>query len=540
MTTAVRQPTAGRLSHRQVLIVLSGLMLGMLLAALDQTIVATALPTIVSELGGINHLSWVVTAYLLASTTSTPLYGKISDLFGRKGVFQTAIVVFLAGSALSGLSQNIGQLIAFRAVQGLGAGGLIALAMAILGDIVSPRERGRYQGYMSGVFAFASVAGPLLGGFFVDHLTWRWIFYINLPVGAVALLVTSTVLDLPFQRARHAIDYLGAALLVAGVTAILLVTVWGGDQYPWGSPEIIGLAVLGVLLLATFVAWERRAREPLLPLALFHDPVFNVGSGLLFFQGLVMFGALVFMPLYLQVVKGADATVSGLLVLPLMAGFLTSAVSTGRLISRTGRYKLFPIVGTVVMTIGLLLFTRLDVDTSRVESSLYLAVLGLGLGMVMQVPIVAIQNSVDRRYLGTATSAANFFRSMGGSFGVAIFGAVLSSRLAHYLPQLLPKQALSRFDVKALQASPARIRALPPEIQHGIVEAIARSIHMVYVTALPLATLAILVALTLKELPLRRSAHIGADPSGEAAAMPEAAMPEETGRRLRGSNPPVS
>jgi EmrB/QacA subfamily drug resistance transporter len=275
MTSTVAPAATGRLSHRQILVVLSGLMLGMLLAALDQTIVATALPTIVSELGGINHLSWVVTAYLLASTSSTPLYGKISDLFGRKGVFQTAIVVFLAGSALSGLAQNMGQLIAFRALQGLGAGGLIALAMAIIGDVVSPRDRGRYQGYMGAVFAFASVAGPLLGGFFVDHLTWRWVFYINLPVGAVALAVTSVVLDLPFQRVRHAVDYLGAGLLVTSVTSILLVTVWGGGQYAWDSPEIIGLALLGVALLGAFVARERRAPEPILPLRLFRDPVFS-------------------------------------------------------------------------------------------------------------------------------------------------------------------------------------------------------------------------------------------------------------------------
>jgi EmrB/QacA subfamily drug resistance transporter len=516
LTTTVATPASGRLTHRQILIVLSGLMLGMLLAALDQTIVATALPTIVSELGGINHLSWVVTAYLLASTSSTPLYGKISDLYGRKGVFQAAIVIFLVGSALSGLSRNMGELIGFRALQGLGAGGLMALAMAIIGDVVSPRERGKYQAYMGAVFAFASVAGPLLGGFFVDQLTWRWVFYINLPVGAVALVVTSVVLDLPFNSVRHAIDFLGAGLLVGSVTAILLVTVWGGDQYAWLSPEIIGLAAAGVLLLGAFIARERRAPEPILPLKLFQDAVFSVGSALLFIQGVVMFGAIVFLPLYFQVVKGASATRSGLLLLPLMAGVLTSSISSGRLISRNGRYRIYPILGTALCTVGMFLFTRLDTDTSLTESSLYMLVLGSGLGMTMQIPIMAIQNSVERRYLGIATSVANFFRSMGGSFGVAIFGAVLSNRLAHYLPLLLPPEALGRFDVKALQASPVQVRALPPAIQNGIVEAIARSLHTVFLTALPAAALAFVVALFLRERPLRKVAHIGADPSGEA------------------------
>jgi EmrB/QacA subfamily drug resistance transporter len=526
MTSTVASPAAGRLTHKQILVVLSGLMLGMLLAALDQTIVATALPTIVSELGGINHLSWVVTAYLLASTTSTPLYGKVSDLFGRKGVFQFAIVVFLVGSALSGLAQNMGQLIAFRALQGLGAGGLMALAMAIIGDVVSPRDRGRYQGYMGAVFAFSSVVGPLLGGFFVDNLSWRWVFYINLPVGAVALAVTSVVLDLPFQRVRHAVDYLGAGLLVSCVTSILLVTVWGGDQFAWGSPEIIGLSVLGVALLCALVVRERRASEPILPLELFRDPVFSVGSSLLFFQGLVMFGAIVFLPLYLQVVKGASATTSGLLLIPLMLGVVTSSISSGRIISHTGRYRLFPIIGTAMCTLGLLLFSRLDVASTRMEASVYMIVLGLGLGMTMQVPILAIQNSVERRHLGTATSVANFSRSMGGSFGVAIFGAVLANRLSHNLPLLLPKAALSRFDVKALQASPAQIRALPSAIQDGIIEAIAHSIHTVFLAALPVAAMGFLVALLLKERPLRKFAHIGGgDPAGEVLA-PDQSTPD--------------
>ena len=436
----------GRLSNRQLQLVFAGLMSGVLLAALDQTIVATALPTIVGDLGGLAHLSWVVTAYLLASTTSTPLYGKISDLYGRKTVFQAAIVIFLVGSALSGLAQSMGQLIAFRAVQGLGAGGLMALAIAIIGDVVSPRERGRYQGYIGAVFAVASVAGPLLGGFFVDHLTWRWAFYVNLPVGVAALLVTSVALDLPFRRTGHTVDYLGAALLVAGVTCVLLVTVWGGDRYEWGSPTILGLAAMGALLLGAFAVQEQRASEPVLPPRLFRDPVFRVATATLFLIGVAMFGAIVFLPLFLQVVVGASATSSGLLLLPLMAGIVVSSVVVGRVISRTGRYRWYPVAGTALMTVAMGLLATMDANTSRTTASWYVAVLGVGLGTVMPVMILAVQNAVDQRDLGTATSAATFSRSMGGSFGVALFGAVLASRLAHQLPGV---------DPEALQASPS-------------------------------------------------------------------------------------
>jgi EmrB/QacA subfamily drug resistance transporter len=526
MSTTREQPTV-QFSHRQILVIFSGLMLGTLLAALDQTIVATALPTIVSDLGGINHLSWVVTAYLLASTSSMPLWGKISDLYGRKIVFQVAIVVFLVGSALSGLAQNMAELTGFRALQGLGAGGLLALALAIIGDILSPRDRGRYQGFMAGVFGVASVAGPLLGGFFVDHLSWRWVFYINLPIGVAALLVTSVVLDLPFRRQRRSIDFLGATLLLAGVTAILLVTVWGGDELPWASAEIVGLSVAGVVLLTAFVVQERRAVEPILPLRLFRDSVFSVGSALLFIVGLTMLGAIVFLPLYLQVVKGASATNSGLLLLPLMAGLLTSSITSGRLISRTGRYKIYPLVGTAVMTLGLFLLSRMDVATTRVQSSVFMLVLGLGIGLVLQVPVIAIQNAVPWRDLGTASSAANCFRSMGGSFGVAIFGAVLSNRLAYYLPRLLPAGAPGNgLDPQALRASPAQVQALPPAVQDAVAETLARSVHVVFMTAIPFGALALLVALFMKELPLRSSAHIGADDVAEAGSM----APTGTGR----------
>ncbi len=490
----------GRLTNRQLQLVFAGLMSGVLLAALDQTIVATALPTIVGDLGGLAHLSWVVTAYLLASTTSTPLYGKISDLYGRKTVFQAAIVIFLVGSALSGLAQSMGQLIAFRAVQGLGAGGLMALAIAIIGDVVSPRERGRYQGYIGAVFAVASVAGPLLGGFLVDHLSWRWAFYVNLPVGVGALLVTSVALDLPFRRTGHSVDYLGAALLVAGVTCVLLVTVWGGDRYGWDSPTILGLAGTGALLLGAFAVQEQRASEPVLPPRLFRDPVFRVATATLFLIGVAMFGAIVFLPLFLQVVVGASATSSGLLLLPLMAGIVASSVVVGRVISRTGRYRWYPVAGTALMTVAMGLLATMNADTSRTTASWYVALLGVGLGTVMPVMILAVQNAADQRDLGTATSAATFSRSMGGSFGVALFGAILASRLAHRLPGV---------DPEALQASPSQLRALPPAAHQAVVEAVAHSLHVVFLAAIPVALAAFLVVLFLRERPLRESAHIG-------------------------------
>ena len=388
------------LTHRQILLVFSGLMTGLLLAALDQTIVATALPTIVGELGGLDHYSWVVTAYLLSSTVSTPLYGKISDIYGRKVVFQTAILIFLAGSLLAGLAQTMLQLVLCRGLQGAGAGGLMAMTFAVVGDVVSPRERGRYTGYLGSVFAFASVVGPLVGGFIVDHVSWRWVFLINLPVGAMALVVTSSVLRLPVMRRSHRIDVEGAFLLVAGVSCLLLTLVWGGTEYPWGSRVIVGLGLAGVVLTLAFVAWESRVSEPILPLRLFGNRIFSVTAGFGFLIGGGMFGGIIFLPLFLQVVTGASATNSGLLMLPLMGGLMTTSITSGRIISRTGRYKVWPVTGMAVAATGMLLLSLMDASTTRLESSVYMLVLGLGIGMVMQVLVLAVQNAVPYADLG--------------------------------------------------------------------------------------------------------------------------------------------
>ena len=515
-------PVTVKLTHKQILVVFSGLVLGMLLAALDQTIVATALPRIVSELHGLDHLAWVVTAYLLTSTASTPLYGKISDLYGRKIVFQTAIVIFLIGSMLAGLAQNMTMLIAFRAVQGLGAGGLIALAMAIIGDIVSPRERGRYQGYLGAVFALASIGGPLLGGFFVDNLTWRWIFYVNVPIGAVALFVTTIALDLPFRRVDHAIDYVGAGLLVGSVTSALLVMVWGGSEYAWASVPIIGLGATAVVLFSLFIVQERRAAEPILPLRLFRNSIFSVTSAVAFIVGTAMFGAIIFVPLFLQVVNGATPTRSGLLLTPLMLGLISATIVSGRLITRTGRYKVFPVLGTAILALGTFLLSRMDAHTGRMTSTLNMVVTGIGIGLVMQVLVLAVQNAVEHRDLGIATSASSFFRSMGGAFGVAVFGSVLTSRLAYHLPRALASAgpAASNFDKSVLQDT-TRIQQLDPLLKAPVIDAFARSLHAVFLWAIPFAVLAFVLSWLLKELPLRETVHVGgvAEAVGEDLAV---------------------
>jgi EmrB/QacA subfamily drug resistance transporter len=517
-----------QLTHRQILLVYSGLALGMLLASLDQTIVATALPTIVGDLGGLDHLSWVVTAYLLASTASTPLYGKISDLYGRKRIFQAAIVIFLIGSVLSGAAESMTQLIAFRAVQGLGAGGLIVLAQAIIGDILSPRERGRYQGYLGAVFALSSIAGPLVGGFFVDNLSWRWVFYINLPIGLLALIVTSVVLDLPFARRPHAIDWLGASLLTSGICCVLLATSWGGVRYPWGSVEILGLVAAGLVLLGLTAVQERRAAEPILPPHLFRNPVFLVVSATMMVVGLALFGATVFLPLFLQVVDGVSATSSGLQLFPMMIGIIATSTTVGRIVSHTGRYRIFPICGTAVLTLGFVLLSTMEAGTPRWQTVIYMVIIGIGLGSTMPVLLVAVQNAVEHRDLGAATSAVSFFRSLGGSLGVALFGALLANRLADQLAQRLPPG--TSLDPAALQASPDQLKSLPPAVHEQVTLSFAHALHLVFLAAVPFAIAAFVLATRLRELPLRSSRRIAAEHPGRQEAEIAELEPVETVR----------
>ncbi|UXX93206.1 MFS transporter [Streptomyces sp. AD2-2] len=489
-----------------VLVSIGALLLGLLLAALDQTIVSTALPTIVSDLGGLEHLSWVVTAYLLASTAATPLWGKLGDQYGRKRLFQIAIVIFLIGSALCGAAQNMPQLIGFRALQGLGGGGLIVLSMAIVGDVVAPRERGRYQGLFGAVFGATSVLGPLLGGLFTEHLSWRWVFYINLPVGVVALAVIATALHIPRRSTRHVIDYLGTFLIAAVATCLVLVASLGGTTWGWTSPQIIGLAVLGVVLIVAFVAVERRAAEPVLPLKLFRVRTFTLAAVISFIVGFAMFGAMTYLPTFLQVVQGITPTMSGVHMLPMVFGMLLSSTTSGQIVSRTGRWKVFPIAGTGVTALGLLLLHRLDEGSSTAEMSAYFFVFGLGLGLVMQVLVLIVQNAVSYEDLGVATSGATFFRSIGASFGVAIFGTIFASRLGDKLTDALKGTSLPPgVTPDGLESDPRGISQLPPAVRPEALHAYASSITDVFLYAAPVALVGFVLAWFLKEDKLRGS-----------------------------------
>ncbi|MEV8586541.1 MFS transporter [Streptomyces sp. NPDC051180] len=495
-------------SRRTVLVAIGALLLGMLLAALDQTIVSTALPTIVSELGGMEHLSWVVTAYMLASTAGTPLWGKLGDQYGRKRLFQGAIVLFLIGSALCGLAQNMPQLIAFRALQGLGGGGLIVLSMAIVGDLVPPRERGKYQGLFGAVFGTTSVLGPLLGGLFTQHLSWRWVFYVNLPIGVVALFVIAAVLHIPARSTRHTIDYLGTLLIASVATCLVLVASLGGTTWAWGSPQIIGLAVLGGVLLVWFVRVERRAVEPVLPLKLFAIRTFSLVAVISFVIGFAMFGAMTYLPTFLQVVQGVTPTMSGVHMLPMVLGLLSTSTASGQIVSRTGRWKVFPIAGTAITCVGLLLLHRLDENSSDAEMSVCFFVFGAGLGLVMQVLVLVVQNAVSYEDLGVATSGATFFRSIGASFGVAVFGTIFTSRLIGKLDEVF---ASAGQDLPAgvgpeqVAADPRAIATLPPDLRPAVLHAYAESITDVFLYAAPVVLVAFVVAWFLKEDKLRAS-----------------------------------
>ncbi|MET9727947.1 MDR family MFS transporter [Streptomyces zaomyceticus] len=503
-------PGEGR-SHRTVLVAIGALLLGMLLAALDQTIVSTALPTIVSELGGMEHLSWVVTAYMLASTAGTPLWGKLGDQYGRKKLFQAAIVLFLIGSALCGIAQNMPQLIAFRALQGLGGGGLMVLSMAIVGDLVSPRERGKYQGLFGAVFGTTSVLGPLLGGLFTQHLSWRWVFYINLPIGIVALFVIAAVLHIPVRSTRHTIDYLGTFLIASVATCLVLVASLGGTTWAWGSAQIIGLAVLGAVLLVWFVHVERRAVEPVLPPKLFGIRTFSLVAVISFVVGFAMFGAMTFLPTFLQVVQGVTPTMSGVHMLPMVAGMLITSTVSGQIVSRTGRWKVFPIAGTAVTALGLLLLNEMTENSSTGEMSVYFFVFGAGLGLVMQVLVLVVQNAVPYEDLGVATSGATFFRSIGASFGVAVFGTIFTSRLTHKLDDVFAGAAAAGQEIPPgvgaaqVAADPRTVAELPAELRPSVLHAYATSITDVFLYAAPVVLVAFVVSWFLKEDKLRGS-----------------------------------
>ncbi|MFF7409881.1 MDR family MFS transporter [Streptomyces lydicus] len=517
--TGEKQPASVR-------VVLFALMITMLLAMLDNMIVGTAMPTIVGELGGMSHLSWVVTAYTLATAASTPIWGKLGDMYGRKGVFLTSIVIFLAGSALSGMAQDMGQLIGFRAVQGLGAGGLMVGVMAIIGDLIPPRERGKYQGMMAGVMAVAMIGGPLVGGTITDHLGWRWSFYINLPLGAIALIMVTAVLHLPKKRSQTRIDYAGAALLTIGITALVLITTWGGTEYDWLSGQIIGLGVLGVVALLGFVLVERKVSEPVLPLHIFRNSNFSLVTLIGFLVGFVMFGSMTFLPLFQQTVQGASATNSGLLLLPMLLSMMVVSLFAGRVTTRTGKYKVFVVVGGGLITAGLALLSLMDTGTTRFTSGVFMAVLGAGMGFLMQTTMLIAQNSVEMKDMGVGSSSATLFRTIGGSFGVAILGAIFTNQVQSTMVQRLGKAAGEKMTGSSSTMDPKDLPKLPPMIKDAYGHAVATGTHHVFLWGTVISVIGFAAAWFLKEVPLRggptKPAADSADEGTPAERVPSA------------------
>ncbi|MFI8835181.1 MDR family MFS transporter [Streptomyces afghaniensis] len=520
-TPAVGADTGGK-QPRSVRVVLLALMIAMMLAMLDNMIIGTAMPTIVGELGGLEHLSWVVTAYTLATAASTPLWGKLGDMYGRKGTFMTSIVLFLIGSALSGMAQNMGELIGFRAIQGLGAGGLMVGVMAIIGDLIPPRERGKYQGMMAGVMALAMIGGPLVGGTITDHWGWRWAFYINLPLGVVALAAISVVLHLPKKRSEARIDYLGAALLTVGITAIVLVTTWGGTEYAWSSARIMELIGIGVAALVGFVFWQTKAAEPVVPLHIFRSRNFTLMSVIGFITGFVMFGATLFLPLYQQSVQGASATNSGLLLLPMLGAMLVTSMVAGRVTTNTGRYKVFPILGSVLMTVGLYLLSTMDTGTSRFTSGVFMAVVGFGMGCLMQITMLVAQNSVEMKDMGVASSSTTLFRTLGSSFGVAIMGALFNNRVQDVMAERGGALG-SKITEQSAQLDAKSLEKLPVLVREAYQHAVSAGTHSAFLLGAVVAVFALAAAVFVKEVPLKGAGPKDKDEPDAPAAQPPVA-----------------
>jgi EmrB/QacA subfamily drug resistance transporter len=517
MPDTVTTPAPVRFTHREILLMLSGTMCGMFLGAIDQTIVATALPAMAGELHGIEYMSWAVAAYLLTSTASTPIYGKLSDLYGRRPLFVSAIAIFLIGSVICGAAQSMGMLIGGRAIQGLGGGGLISLSMTIMADLVPPRERARYQAYFSTIWTTSTLGGPMLGGFLVDVASWRWVFWINIPIAVAGVLICNKQLKrLPVRGGPKKIDYPGAALLVPAIVALLLITTWGGNEFAWTSPEIIGLAVGALILIALLIVQERRAEDPLLPLRLFRNNVFVIGNSLGFLMGAAAVGATIFLPLFLQVVIGATASNSGLLITPLMVGITVGALSTGRFIRWTGRYRIIPIVSLSIAALSFVAFIDVTQATPVIYYVAAMTAMGMGLGPAGPMVSISVQNAVDMRDLGTATSLNSFFRSMGGSFGVAIMGAILFAGLSD---QSVSTPGLSTGGL--LHGGPAVIASLPENVRTVIVASFGHSFRYVYMVGAGICILGVALAIFMKELPLRRWGPAAQSPE----AAPQAAQP---------------